>query len=386
MARPEIVYAWNGDAAIAYSVSGQDQGPDLLHMAGYTSNIDLMWDNPRYARFLERLGSFSRLILTDRRGWGCSERASPGDVAPLETVMEDALAVLDAVGSTSAHVFASADVTMVAALLAAAHPDRVAGLQLYAPMTTWVFTPETPWEWTREEWQVRLDEVRTTWGTAGYLDVVPALLRDDPIQREWFLRYMRMGVAPGALISETWKFVDTDLRDVLPAIRVPTLVIGGEGLYESDGRASRYVASHVEGARLLELDAGNKWEWFDERAPYIDEVEEMVSGTLHAAPSNTRVLATVVFTDIVGSTERAARLATWPGPTSWPSMTPGPGRRSNGRTEGGSLPRATGCSRRSTALRGLSAARVRYLTPYSPWGFRSARVRTRGRSSWPATT
>jgi class 3 adenylate cyclase len=307
MARPEIHYAWSGDAALAYSVSGK--GPDMLYMAGYTSNIDLMWDNPRYARFLERLGSFSRLILTDRRGWGCSERASPGNVAPLETVMEDIIAVLDAAGSHSVHVFASGDVTMVTVLLAAAHPERVASLTLYAPMTTWVFTPETPWEWTREQWQTRLDEVRDTWGTPGYLDVVPPSLREDPVQRDWFLRYMRMGVAPGALSSETWRYVDSDVRNVLPAIRVPTLVVGGEGLYESDGRSSRYIASHVENARLIELQSGNEWEWFDDRAPYLDDVEEMISGTLHGQPrDDRRVLATVVFTDIVDSTRRAAEL------------------------------------------------------------------------------
>src|SRR4051812_40477807 len=122
----------------------------------------------------------------------------------------------------------------------------------------------TPWEWSREQWEVRLEEVRETWGTAGYLDVVPSLLREDPVQREWFLRYMRMSVAPGALISETWRYIDSDLRTALPLIRVPTLVIGGDGPYEADGRSSRYVAANVVGARLIELTEGNVWEWFDE--------------------------------------------------------------------------------------------------------------------------
>ena len=306
MDRPETNYAWNGDVSLAYQVMGE--GPvDVLLVPGWFSNIDLQWESPYLARFLRRLSEQARLIITDRRGWGLSERFSPGDVPPLETLADDLGVVLDAAGSERAVVATADDTGLIAQFFAAAHPERVAGLILINSYVSYRATEETPWMPDRTWWEEFDQQIRNTWGRSsweGGPDVGGAS------ERDWFLRMQRGCTAPGANVAEIRRFVDTSTADVLPAIRVPTLVLADSdshgGSFEM--QTARYLASHIPLAQLVEYSGGEDFFWYTPADTILREVGSFLA-TLHAEQAVfDRVLATVLFTDIVGSTERAASL------------------------------------------------------------------------------
>src|SRR5919201_1379911 len=161
--RPDTLYAWNGDVSLAYQVLGE--GPiDLLYIPGGAANVDVMWENSRYAKFLERLASFCRLIVMDRRGCGCSERFSPREVAPLEVMADDVIAVLDAVGSERAALFGSDETDTIVCVTAASRPERVSHAILFDPAPTWIRDDEITWEWSHREWDAHIDRMRGVWG------------------------------------------------------------------------------------------------------------------------------------------------------------------------------------------------------------------------------
>ena len=309
MAIPEVRYAWNGDVSLAYQVFGE--GPvDLLYLQGYCSHLDLSWESPYLARFLRELGARARVIATDRRGYGLSERFSPDAVPPLEILIDDLVVVMDAAQSSRALVFASFECGILAMLLAAAHPERVAGLVLCDTFPTFVATGETPSMPTRDRWRRICDEIRTGWGTTGWDNDLR-----DALEREWLVRYERSSVTPGALVAETWRAIELDARPIISSIRAPTLIVGFE---DSDGMTdpaiSRLLGERIPDARILlvgrysdEHDIG--WfHWYGRGDTILHEVSTLVAEIRGREASYDRVLATVLFTDIVGSTQKAAEL------------------------------------------------------------------------------
>jgi len=315
--RPETRYAWNGDVALAYQVFGA--GPvDLVYLQGWVSHVDLNWESPSLARFLTGLGRHTRVIHTDRRGWGCSDRFSPGDVAPLEVQADDIVAVMDAAGSERAVVFGSWDTTLAAMLFAASYPERCAGLVLADPMVTWLATDATPWMYSVDTWEGVLGDVHEAWGRRAWFERYEHV--GDEREREWIEPWARASVAPGALVAETRAFYRIDVRSVLPSIQASTLVIGeaDEALATSSTLSmvalrenARFVAARIPGARLIEPDASSGPTWFHwyGRAPAIlDAVGRLVAGIRDEQESLDRVLATVLFTDIVDSSAAASTL------------------------------------------------------------------------------
>ena len=301
---PETKYAWNGDVALAYQVVGD--GPmDLIYLEGYVSHVDLNWESPYLARFLRGLAGHARLIVTDRRGYGCSDRFSPSDVPPLEATVDDLIAVMDAAGSERAAIFGTMFAGIVAALFAAIHPDRTIGLILAEAFATYSATDETPWMYSEEVWEEICERMHADLGTSRW-----AASQDvPPNEQEWHNRWVRAALAPGAAIAETRKHMHTDIRAVLPSIHVPTLVlIDTDGEDMNTPENGRFLASRIPGARLAAYPGGGGDPWYGGADTIIAEVGRFLAGIRDEEAEFDRVLATVLFTDIVGSTSKAADL------------------------------------------------------------------------------
>jgi len=309
MTPPDIRYVWSGDIALAYRITGT--GPvDLLHIPGFTSNVELDWESPKQSAFLRRLASFSRLITMDRRGWGCSDRLSPGAFPPLEVLADDVEVVLDAIGSRRTAVFASGDNGFLAMLFAASHPDRISSLVLYETTPSYLAREDMPWLLSRRD----LEDLRVRvhgWGTYDFARTAFTLAgptaAEDEREFDWYARWVRQSCTPGSAVAEIERYAETDLRHVLPSIRVPTLVI-----YRRDApgwplETARYIASKIDGARLVELPGSDLAHWYGDMEGFADAIEGFITG-VPPAHDQGRVLATVVFTDIVSSTERAAEV------------------------------------------------------------------------------
>jgi class 3 adenylate cyclase len=308
--RSETRYAWNGDIALAYQVIGN--GPiDLLYVPGGVSNVDVMWDSPRYSRFLERLASFSRLIVMDRRGVGCSERFSPKEVAPLEVMVDDLMAVLDEVASERTALFGYEEANFIVCMTAATRPDRVSHAIVLSPEPTWIRDDEITWAWSHREWDTQIDRMRRLWGGRGLASelaptALPSVVGDDR-ELQWLARFERLSMSPGAAVAEIRKFCETDVRGVLPSIHVPSLVLHRPDDAFVDARSPRYVADRIPDARFVEIPGRDHLPWGEETDALVEEIEEFLTGVRHA-PEPGFVLATVLFTDIVGSTDRQAAL------------------------------------------------------------------------------
>lgn len=312
---PEVQYAWSGNVALAYQVFGR--GPvDLVYLQGYCSHLDLAWESPYLARFLRGLGARARVIAIDRRGWGLSDRFSPDAVPPLETLTDDVLTVIDAAQSARPIVFASWDCGPLAMLLAATHPDRVSGLILLDTFPTFAVTEDTPTMPTARTWTEIDESLHERWGR-DFDDVAwggpPA--PGEAHEREWFNRYCRASVPPGGLIAEGRRLAELDARSALPSIQARTLVVGfrsGQGVV--DPGVSRALADRIPNARLAligeEDDASDVgwWHWYGRGAAILKEIDGLIGVVPEHDVVLDRVLATVLFTDIVGSTERAAAL------------------------------------------------------------------------------
>jgi class 3 adenylate cyclase/pimeloyl-ACP methyl ester carboxylesterase len=305
--RLETKYAWNGDVALAYQVFGD--GPvDLVYMQGFTSHVDFNWESPYLARFLRGLGQLARVIHTDRRGWGCSDRFSPGDVAPLEVQVDDLVAVMDAAGSERAVIFGSWDTGLATMLFAATNPERTAALVLCDPFATYSASEATPWMYSEAVWEEICDDVRATWGTPKYQGDE---FTDEREFLDWFGPWCRASVAPGALVAETRAFMRADVRAILPAIHVPTLVVGLPVGDEADTeRNAPFVAERIAGARFVDPPTGNTYwlHWYGRASVILEEVGTLLARVREEQASFDRVLATVLFTDIVDSTATAAAI------------------------------------------------------------------------------
>ena len=303
MAAPHTRYARNGDVSLAFQVAGD--GPhDVLLVNSWVSQMEHLWTEPRLARMFGRLTSFARLIQFDRRGSGMSDRVPP---APLEEQMDDVLAVLDAAGCERPTVLAETEGTALACLFAATHPDRVRSLALFAPIPRIAAAPDYPWAHDPVRRETFIERTVERWGEGVTLDATAPSFSGDVDLRDWFGRMERLAVGPAAVEPAMRVIGETDVRDILPLMRVPTLVMRREGDQRVDHRHAEFVRDNVPGARFVELPGTESIIFLDDTEPLVDELEELVTGTRATRPPE-RVLATVLFTDIVGSTERASEV------------------------------------------------------------------------------
>jgi pimeloyl-ACP methyl ester carboxylesterase len=305
----ETRYARSGDLNIAYQVVGE--GPlDLVYVPGWVSNVELMWEEPAMARFLGRLASFSRLILFDKRGTGLSDRVSNDRLPTLEERMDDVRAVLEAVGSERAALFGHSEGGNMCVLFAATYPERTAALITLGSFARRRDPDEDyPWAPTAEDREETAADVERNWGHLRPEDVeyyAPSRVGDEQFVRN-LEQYLRRAASPGAAAALLRMNSYIDVRDVLPTIRVPTLVLHRTGDHDVNVAEGRYLAAKIPGARFVELPGDDHWISAGNTDEIADEIEEFLTGT-RPAPELDRVLATVLFTDIVGSTERAVEL------------------------------------------------------------------------------
>jgi len=305
---PETQYAKTVDGVhIAYQVLGN--GPkDLVYAQGLVSSIEYGWEVPLLASFLKRLASFSRLIILDRRGSGASDRLPGPGIPPLEVGLEDITAVLDAVGSDRTALFGLLDGALLAALFAATYPERTDALILHCPEPRGLRAPDYPWAWTMQEWDVFIESVEEGWGTRslteGYLAMLAPSLLDDPATAEEAGRYLRIAGSPASVASLQRMYRDSDIRQVLPSIQAPKLVIHRASDSVYDPEVAHYVTDHIPDARYVHF-SGTDYVPYADAEPLLSEIEEFLTGSRRPLTSD-RVLATVLFTDIVDSTKRAA--------------------------------------------------------------------------------
>jgi class 3 adenylate cyclase len=309
MPQPETRYARSGDLNIAYQVAGD--GPlDLVYVPGWVSNIEEMWEDPAMAHFLGRLSSFSRLILFDKRGTGLSDRLANDELPTLEQRMDDVRAVLEAVGAERAALFGHSEGGNMCMLFAATYPTRTIAL-----MTLGSFAKrrdpdaDYPWAPTDENREQEALEIEQNWGHLRPQDVeyyAPSRVGDEQFIRN-LERYLRRAASPGAAATFVRMNSFVDVRDILPTIQVPTLVLHRTGDRDVAVDEGRYLAARIPGAKFVELPGDDHWIAAGDVDALADEIEEFVTGT-RPAPEPDRVLATVLFTDIVGSTRRAVEL------------------------------------------------------------------------------
>ncbi len=303
-------YARNGRVALAYQVVGSGQ-LDLLFVPGFVSNVELNWELPAFARFLERLTSFARLIVIDRRGTGLSDPFAPDDLPSHETMVDDLRAVVDAAGAPRVAIFGFHEGGLLGALFAATHPDRTSALVTFATAPSGMKTDVYPWQWSEGEWEPYLEDMAERWGTEAYSDQVlrfgaPSASRDEGVRR-WWARYCRMAASPTSAATIERIYSRTDICEILPAIHVPTLVMHPTADRHEDVEGARYIADHVPGARLVEIPGADAYPWSDNADVVLAEVEEFLTGVRPVADPD-RVLTTLLFTDIVGSTERVVTM------------------------------------------------------------------------------
>jgi class 3 adenylate cyclase len=294
---------------IAYSVMGN--GPvDLVYAFGYLSNIDADGDVPFHAAFRRRLASFARLIVFDRRGTGLSDRSGMEDARSLEAGMDDVGAVMDAVGSERALVVGITDGALVSLLFAASHPDRTLGLVLWNPEPRQTRSDEYPWGWTDEEWDARVPAIEAKWGSLEHAETDLAAVAPDVVfdraTLERVARMFRAVGSPGSAAAMEQSLRSADVRAVLPSVQVPTLVLHAS---EKDAAGQgRYTASMIPGAERVEIPT-TEWLPFWTSAEFVvEEIRRFERKVRHEEAVLDRMLATVMFTDIAGSTSRAAQL------------------------------------------------------------------------------
>lgn len=304
MSTPGTRYARSGDVNIAYQVIGE--GPlDLVYVMGWVTNLEAFWQEPSVARFFQRLASFSRLILFDKRGTGLSDRVPIKELPTLEQRMDDVRAVMDAAGSDRAALFGVSEGGPMSVLFAATYPQRTSALVLYGSYAKRLRDPDYPWAPTRDERQRWYDLLGQGWG--GVVDIGTMAPNADPHFREWWARYLRMSASPGAALALGRMNAEIDIREVLPSIRVPTLILHRTGDLDMDVGGARYMASKIAGAKYIELPGDDHLPFVGDQEAILDEIEEFLTGARQHADLD-RVLATVLFTDMVGSTERSAAL------------------------------------------------------------------------------
>lgn len=300
----ETHYAKSGDVNIAYQVTGSGS-LDLVLVPGWVSHVEHAWEEPSFAAFLHRVASFSRLIFLDRRGTGLSDPVA--GLPMLEERMDDVRAVMDAVGSERAALFGISEGGPMCSLFAATYPERTTALVLYGTMARGARDADYPWAMSDAQAIRLLDRIDREWGKGMTAKIfAPSIAQDEGQVRSW-AQFERLAVSPGGARALIRMLLDTDVRSVLPTIRVPTLVVHRTGDRVTPVGGGRYIAGQIPGAKYVELAGVDHFPWVGDSDAVLDEVEELLTGVRHG-PEPDRVLATVMFIDIVSSTERAATL------------------------------------------------------------------------------
>lgn len=301
---PETKYATSGGVSIAYQVLGEGV-LDLLVVPGWVSNLEAAWEDPDRENFFRRLAQFSRLILFDKRGTGLSDRVV--ELPSLEVRMDDVRAVLDAVGSQRAALFGWSEGGPMCALFAATYPQRTSALVMVASYPRMMVAPDYAFGRTHEQLETFLGDIERDWGgPVGIETRAPSRLGDEAFRRGW-ARYLRMSASPTAAATLARMNSQVDIRDVLPSIRVPTLILHSVNDRALPVQASRYMAERIPGAKYIELQGIDHLPYLSDSDAITGATEEFLTGMRHHDVDD-RVLATVLFTDIVGATETAARL------------------------------------------------------------------------------
>ena len=302
----ETKWAKSGDFHIAYQVVGTGS-LDLVFMHGWISHIEHMWEEPRVARFLERLASFARLIVLDKRGTGLSDPVPLDRLPTLEERMDDLRAVLDAVGSERAALMGTSEAGALSLLFAATYPSRTTALILLNSYARLAYAPDYPQGIPAEQAQGLLLAIEEGWGKGVAFEALVASQADNAAMKKWWSRYQRLAASPGAAVALLKCAYATDARAVLPAIAVPVLVLHRAGDPFTGPEHGRYLAEHIQGARYVELSGVDHLFFAEDVDRLLAEIQEFLTGVREAG-DHERVLATVMFVDIVGSTEQATRL------------------------------------------------------------------------------
>ena len=304
--RPETRYGKTGDIHIAYQVFGD--GPvDMVLATEFWHSIEMQWDQPDLAAFLERMGSFARVISFDQRGSGVSDPVSLRELTSLDLWMDDINLVMDEVEAESAVLYGIGGGGTMSMLFAATHPQRVSGLVLVNSFARLSRAPDYPWGRGPDLEDEVLDVMRTGWGRGVFLDLVaPSRVGDEDFRR-WWARYQRIGASPGTVLSMRKMLGQIDVRDVLPSIRAPTLVLHRAETTWNRIEHGRYLAEHIPGAELVEVPGVDHLFFIGNSEAIMSETERFVAG-LVGPPESDRQLSTVLFTDIVGSTKLAAQV------------------------------------------------------------------------------
>ena len=309
--RFDTKYAKSGGVHIAYQVIGD--GPlDLVFVMGWVSHLDYFWEGPS-AEFLTRLASFSRLILFDKRGTGLSDRVA--EMPTLEQRMDDVRAVMDAAGSERAALLGISEGAAMCALFAATYAERTVALVMYGAYAKRLWDPAYPWAPTLAERQRFFDAIEQGWGGVVDLDTLAPSTVDDERFRRWWATYLRRSASPGAALALARMNTEIDIRDVLPAIRVPTLILHRIGDLDIDVNGARFLAERIPGAKYVELPGVDHLAFAGDQEAILREIELFLTGAL-PVPRLDRVLATLLFTGIVGAAAMAVRL----GDQAWGEM------------------------------------------------------------------
>ncbi len=306
LAVPDTRYARVGDFHIAYQTVGE--GPiDVVLADQWFSHMDGQWDVPPLAELRRRLAAFSRLILFDKRGVGLSDPVAISALPAIEAWMDDLRAVMDAVNSERAALVTNLAGTLTGAVFAASHPERLTSLVIVDGLARYLEAPDYPGGQSVDEMERQVAQIETTWGRGLMLDLFAPSMRGVTGLRDAWARYERMAVSPGSAVAMVRYIYGADIREVVPSIRVPTLVLQHPNGARFSPFHARWLADHIPGARYLELDGIDRLIWAGDQARTVAEIGEFVTG-VRPAQRHDRVLATVLFTDIVDSTRRAAEL------------------------------------------------------------------------------
>lgn len=299
-----LKYVRSGDVSIAFRTMGE--GPlNLVLVPGWVSHLDYMASQPRIENFMKRLSSFSRLVLFDKRGTGLSDRVS--ELPDLQTRMDDVRAVMDDLGLKKAALFGISEGVPMSLLFAATCPQRTTHLVLYGGMARSTATDDYPWAPHPDAIEMNLSALHDYWGAGYSLDVFSPTLADDENFRNWWIGFERTAASPGAMEQMIRMFAEIDVRHVLPAVRVPTLVVHRKGDRVANYRGARWMAEQMPNAKYVELRGQDHLPFAADSDSILDEVQEFLTG-VRPTPVLDRVLATCLFTDLVDSTKRAAEL------------------------------------------------------------------------------
>ncbi len=302
--QPKTRYANSGDGKIAYQVLGE--GPlDIILLPGFVSNVEFYWELPTTTRIFERLASFARVVLWDKRGTGLSD---PIDHVPtLDERVDDVIALMDTVGSERAAFFGVSEGGPMSLMFAAAHPERTSALVLYGASPKFSASPEWEWGWSENEIAEFLDDIDKNWGDPTLIELFAPGQADNEALRHAWGKYQRMGASPAMARAVLEALCRLDCREILSSISAPTLILHPTDERVAHVKAARYMAERIPGAQMVEFPSTDHLMLMYDPDPVLDEIEQFLTGVRHDTRSN-RILATVMFTDIVGSTVRAAEM------------------------------------------------------------------------------